>query len=336
MTLSGIYEPSPSTSDSDSLFSPSASSLSSSISSTPRPLEDEPALSAAARQQLLERLLAQMDPAAVKQVEDAAAAVRQQQFDHPPTVRCLERARVSTEHGEAFLYRYVSSADPGKEHLAWVYRGAPLAHSLATRLAGESEDQHKVRGYYPGTLLDPATSQQHSLHARDGIDTTDGGAALVRIHSECFTGDIMGSTRCDCGEQLKEAKRIISQRGGVILYLRQEGRGIGLGEKMKAYNLQDLGVDTVVANQLLGHASDARTFGLATAILEDLGLSEIRLLTNNPDKISSVEGSKRVVRVTERVAMIPLAWQNKPEGIYSKELDRYLHTKRTRMGHLLD
>ncbi|KAF5097658.1 hypothetical protein D0Z03_001355 [Geotrichum reessii] len=335
MTISDIYEPSSSTSDSDSIFSPSATSLSSSIASTPRPLDDDPtALSSSARQRLLERLLAQMDPAAVKQVEDAARAVRQQQFDHPPTVRCLERARVSTEHGQAFLYRYVSSADPGKEHLAWVYRGAPLAQSLAARLAGESEDQHKVRGYYSGTLLDPA--QSSNRHAHDGIDTSDGGAALVRIHSECFTGDIMGSTRCDCGEQLKEAKRIISQRGGVILYLRQEGRGIGLGEKMKAYNLQDLGVDTVMANQLLGHASDARTFGLATAILADLGLSEIRLLTNNPDKIESVEGAKRVIKVTERVAMIPLAWQNKPDGIYSKELDRYLHTKRTRMGHLLD
>lgn len=335
MTMSDIYEPSPSTSDSDSIFSPSATSLSSSIASTPRPLDDDlTALSSSARQQLLERLLAQMDPAAVKQAEDAARAVRQQQLDHPPTVRCLERARVSTEHGQAFLYRYVSSADPGKEHLAWVYRGAPLAQSLAARLVGESEDQHKVRGYYAGTLLDPA--QSSNRHAHDGIDTTDGGAALVRIHSECFTGDIMGSTRCDCGEQLKEAKRIISQRGGVILYLRQEGRGIGLGEKMKAYNLQDLGVDTVMANQLLGHASDARTFGLATAILTDLGLNEIRLLTNNPDKIESVEGAKRVIKVTERVAMIPLAWQNKPDGIYSKELDRYLHTKRTRMGHLLD
>ncbi|KAK5325980.1 GTP cyclohydrolase II [Exophiala xenobiotica] len=154
---------------------------------------------------------------------------------------------------------------------------------------------------------------------------------LVRIHSECYTGETAWSARCDCGEQLDEAARLMSTRsatnpdpsntGGVIVYLRQEGRGIGLASKLKAYNLQDLGNDTVEANLLLRHPADARTYGLATAILRDLGCGTdadeqkregergIRLLTNNPDKVRAVEGPGREVRVVERVAMVPLAWR---------------------------
>lgn len=291
------------------------------------------ALSESARLDLLQRLLAQMDPASVKSVEETARTLRLKQYSQPPQVVCLEKARVSTEYGQAFLYRYRTNVDD-KEHLAWVYRGAPGSATLKVRGATETHDEHTVRGNYSGTLLEAGSSG--NAEAGEAINTYQGQAPLVRIHSECFTGDIMGSTRCDCGEQLKEAKRIIAKEGGVLIYLRQEGRGIGLGEKMKAYNLQDLGADTVTANQMLGHPSDARSFGLATAILQDLGQRDIRLLTNNPDKIESVEGPTRAVRVVQRVPMIPLAWQNKPEGIYSKELDRYLHTKRTRMGHLLD
>lgn len=119
--------------------------------------------------------------------------------------------------------------------------------------------------------------------------------------------------------------------GGVIVYLRQEGRGIGLGEKLKAYNLQDLGSDTVQANLLLRHPADARTYGLATAILVDLGLGGergIRLLTNNPEKVRAVEGPKREVVVKEKVAMIPLAWRTEGKaGIKSPELSQYLRTK---------
>jgi GTP cyclohydrolase II len=119
--------------------------------------------------------------------------------------------------------------------------------------------------------------------------------------------------------------------GGIIIYLRQEGRGIGLGEKLKAYNLQDLGSDTVEANILLRHPADARSYGLATAMLMDLGQKEIRLLTNNPDKVRAVEGPGREIVVKERVAMIPLAWRGKG-GIRSKEVEGYLKTK---VGHLL-
>ena len=148
---------------------------------------------------------------------------------------------------------------------------------------------------------------------------------LVRIHSECYTGETAWSARCDCGEQLDEAARLMSlpsSTGGVIVYLRQEGRGIGLAEKLKAYNIQDLGSDTVEANLLLRHPADARTYGLATAILQDLGLGTdadvekdepergIRLLTNNPDKVRAVEGGNKEVRVRERVAMVPHCLEN--------------------------
>jgi GTP cyclohydrolase II len=115
--------------------------------------------------------------------------------------------------------------------------------------------------------------------------------------------------------------------GGIIIYLRQEGRGIGLGEKLKAYNLQDLGSDTVEANLLLRHPADARSYGLATAMLVDLGVQDIRLLTNNPDKVRAVEGPNREIVVKERVAMIPLAWRGKSGGIRSQEVGGYLKTK---------
>lgn len=170
---------------------------------------------------------------------------------------------------------------------------------------------------------------------------------LVRIHSECYTGETVWSARCDCGEQLDEAARLMSipvpidpniphgpkqpNPGGVIIYLRQEGRGIGLAEKLKAYNLQDLGSDTVDANLLLRHPADARSYGLATAMLQDLGLGGergIRLLTNNPEKVRAVEGPGREVIVKERVAMIPIAWKTGGrEGVRGIELEKYLRTK---------
>lgn len=133
---------------------------------------------------------------------------------------------------------------------------------------------------------------------------------LVRIHSECFTGETIGSQRCDCGEQLDEAFRLITLMGrGIVVYLRQEGRGIGLLEKMRAYNLQDLGHDTVTANLLLGHGADLRTYDVAGAILRDLDVGEVRLLTNNPDKIEQIE--KEGIAVVERVAMVPRSWMPK-------------------------
>lgn len=187
----------------------------------------------------------------------------------------------------------------------------------------------------------------------DSVHLTHGSPKppLVRIHSECYTGETAWSARCDCGEQLDEAARLMSlptSTGGVIVYLRQEGRGIGLASKLKAYNLQDLGNDTVEANLLLRHPADARSYGLATAILQDLGLGTdtdtskaasergIRLLTNNPDKVRAVEGPNKEVRVRERVAMIPIAWRTGGiKGVRGAEIEKYLETKIGRMGHMI-
>ncbi|RMD72750.1 MAG: GTP cyclohydrolase II [Bacteroidetes bacterium] len=149
------------------------------------------------------------------------------------------------------------------------------------------------------------------------------GPVLVRLHSECMTGDLFGSKRCDCGEQLDIAMTMAAERGGVVIYLRQEGRGIGLTNKLKAYQLQDQGLDTVEANTHLGFEPDARHYEMAIQILQDLGVREIELLTNNPEKIDALEHSP--VRVVRRIPIVVPA---------KKENARYLHTKKTVMGHL--
>lgn len=149
---------------------------------------------------------------------------------------------------------------------------------------------------------------------------------LVRVHSECLTGDVFGSHRCDCGEQLKRALKIISkEKRGVFLYMRQEGRGIGLANKLKAYALQDSGLDTVEANIALGFDADLRDYGIGAQILADLGLKEIRLITNNPKKIIGLEGYG--LKVAERVPL-----QISPNKINK----RYLETKKEKLGHYLE
>ncbi len=148
---------------------------------------------------------------------------------------------------------------------------------------------------------------------------------LVRVHSECLTGDVFGSLRCDCGEQLDMAMKEISKEGrGVILYMRQEGRGIGLHNKIRAYELQDKGLDTVEANVKLGFAPDLRDYGIGAQILADLGLHTIRLLTNNPKKVIGLEGYG--LKVTET---LPIICTPNPYNIH------YLETKEKKMGHIL-
>jgi 3,4-dihydroxy 2-butanone 4-phosphate synthase/GTP cyclohydrolase II len=147
---------------------------------------------------------------------------------------------------------------------------------------------------------------------------------LVRVHSECLTGDVFHSQRCDCGGQLAAALERMSHEGGVLLYLRQEGRGIGLPAKIHAYKLQEQGLDTIEANEKLGFASDLREYGMGAQILADLGVRKIRLLTNNPKKVIGLEGYG-----LEIVEQLPLSL---PPTAHNQQ---YLETKKLRMGHTL-
>lgn len=153
----------------------------------------------------------------------------------------------------------------------------------------------------------------------------DGAPVLVRLHSECLTGDVFGSSRCDCGEQLDDSLCLLQDQGrGILLYMRQEGRGIGLTNKIRAYALQDQGYDTVEANLRLGLPEDMREYGDAAVMLADLGVRQVRLLTNNPSKIAGL--IDHGIDVVERV---PLQVPSNPHN------RRYLRTKREKMGHLL-
>jgi GTP cyclohydrolase II len=147
---------------------------------------------------------------------------------------------------------------------------------------------------------------------------------LMRIHSECLTGDVFGSRRCDCGQQLSKSLELTAAAGGVVIYLRQEGRGIGLINKLKAYRLQDNGLNTADANTHLGFEVDARSYEAAIAIMLDLGITQIQLLTNNPLKVKALEGSP--IRVVQRV---PLIIEPQEDNEY------YLQTKKDVMGHWL-
>ena len=163
----------------------------------------------------------------------------------------------------------------------------------------------------------------HLAIVKGAIDK--GSNVLVRVHSECLTGDVFHSKRCDCQQQLDKALRLIGKKKGILIYLRQEGRGIGLLNKIKAYKLQDEGMDTVQANEKLGFKADMRDYSAGVKILADLGVKNIRLLTNNPKKIEGLE--KYGIRIIERVPLVI-----KP-NTHNK---RYLEAKREKLGHYLE
>jgi GTP cyclohydrolase II len=177
----------------------------------------------------------------------------------------------------------------------------------------------------PTQIVAFRASDDGEEHVALVVGAFGGEPPLVRLHSECLTGDVFGSLKCDCGPQLNEALRIIGAAGGgILLYLRQEGRGIGLANKLRAYALQDRGLDTVDANRRLGFADDERDYGHAAAMLRALGIDRVRLLTNNPDKVEGLEAAG--IAVTERVT------HQMPANPHNAD---YLATKRKKSGHLL-
>lgn len=199
------------------------------------------------------------------------------------------------------------------------------AHEDATRLTIAARARLPVADAEDAEIVAFRTPEAAGEHVALVIGRNDGTPPLVRLHSECLTGDVLGSLKCDCGPQLHEALHRIAGGGwGILLYLRQEGRGIGLVNKLRAYQLQDQGFDTVDANTRLGFAIDARDFGVAARMLALLGQKRVRLLTNNPAKVAGLEAAG--IAVAERV---PLALPPNPHNA------RYLDTKRDRTGHQL-
>ena len=222
---------------------------------------------------------------------------------------------------EAFAERHglvlVSIAD--------IIRYRRRKEKLVRRIAGPARIPTEY-GHFTGYAYESILDGEHHLAVVCG-DIAGKGDVLVRVHSECLTGDVFGSLRCDCGPQLAEATRLIAEEGcGVIVYLRgHEGRGIGLAHKLRAYHLQEQGHDTVDANLELGLPVDNREYGIGAQILVDLGVTTMRLMTNNPMKYGGLEGFG--LEISDRV---PLTLRPNPENL------AYLRTKRERMGHLLE
>ena len=196
--------------------------------------------------------------------------------------------------------------------------GKPRTRQVATAKLPTEFGDFEIHAY------DDLTEQKTHVALVLG-DIGDGKGVLIRVHSSCLTGDVFHSARCDCGPQLHTAMKLIASEGrGIILYLNQEGRGIGLANKIRAYALQDQGYDTVEANERLGFSADQREYGLGVEILSDLGVKSMRLLTNNPRKLAGVENHG--MSVSE---LVPI------EIPASDSTRRYLRTKKEKLGHLL-
>ena len=199
------------------------------------------------------------------------------------------------------------------------------AHEKIVERAAEAKLPTKYGDFRLFGFYDKTTKAEHAALVFG--DITKEESVLCRVHSECLTGDAFGSLKCDCGDQFEAAMKKIAENGsGILVYLRQEGRGIGLLNKIKAYALQDKGMDTVDANLALGLPADARDYNVGIQILKDLGVSKIRLMTNNPDKIGQINDKDAGLEITERV---PLAVETRPQDI------EYLRTKKIRFGHFL-
>ncbi|CAH7668989.1 GTP cyclohydrolase II-domain-containing protein [Phakopsora pachyrhizi] len=243
-------------------------------------------------------------------------------------VQCQVKTRIPSRHGNIWLHLYTNDLDD-QEHLALVidsFNKAPIIKSQSlnrTWTQSETRIDRIIRGAdeLSGEAQVSTPAQAELLIETEGEVPID-QLPIVRIHSECFTGEIIGSRRCDCGEQLDRSIEFIfnqSPHQGVIVYLKQEGRGIGLRNKIKAYNLQDLGFDTIEANRLLGFGDDLRDYRVASKIIEDLGLKRIRLMTNNPKKLETFRhlglesnndsDDTKKVEVAERISMIPYQWE---------------------------
>lgn len=187
----------------------------------------------------------------------------------------------------------------------------------------ETDMPTKYGDFIAHAYVNKITGEHHVALVKGDVNVDE--SVLVRIHSECLTGDAFGSLRCDCGDQLQEAMRRVSKAGrGVVLYMRQEGRGIGLVNKLKAYKLQDEGMDTVEANLALGFKADLRDYGISAAILADLGLKNVKLMTNNPLKMSGLKGYGLNIVEREEIEMT-----------CTEKNEFYLRTKMEKMGHLL-